>query len=78
MHIPPYDATIFFELYKPGEGGIDDYYVQLFYKNTTAEVIEPINIPKCGTKCPLKSFREFYKDVIPTEKFKVECGVPDR
>lgn len=71
MHIPPYAATVLFELYKSQ----DNYYVQLFYRNTSVEVIHPIEIPYCGIKCPLENFKEIYKQVIPTEDFETECEV---
>lgn len=71
MHLPPFGAAVLFELYKSR----NNYYVQLFYKNTTAEVIHPMNMPNCGTKCPLKKFFTVYKDVIPTRDFETECHV---
>lgn len=71
LHLPPYAATILFELYKSNDG----YYVQLFYKNTSAEVIEPLDIPNCGTKCSLKKFNQIYADVIPTRDFDTECWI---
>lgn len=72
MKLVPYGGCVLFELYKSTKG---DYYVQLFYKNTTADVLRPLKIPQCddATKCSLHKFRKVYKDVIPTKDFETEC-----
>lgn len=57
-----------FELYESG----DSQYVQLFYRNSTADNLKPINIPGCGTKCPLDQLYDIYSDVIPLDVEK-EC-----
>lgn len=66
---PPFAATILFELYKSN----DDYYVQLFYRSSDDEILYPLNMPKCGTKCPLKKFFKVYEEVIPTGDYETEC-----
>lgn len=66
---PPYAASMLFELYKIE----NKYYIQLFYKNTTAESLSPLNIPNCGEKCPLEKFYSIYKDIIPEEDHEMEC-----
>lgn len=63
MHIPPLTSNILFELYQRD----DEYYVQLFYRKTISENAQPMEIPNCGTKCPLDKFYELYKDILPTE-----------
>lgn len=75
-HIPPYASCLFFELYKSNEGGEDNFYLQLFYKNTTTENIPPFNIPGCGTKCSLEKFRKLFSHVIPTDDYETECKLP--
>lgn len=72
MHIPPFAATVLFELYKCPDD--ESYYVRLFYKNTSA-VVQPILIPSCGFQCPLEIFRANYDAVIPTRDFDTECEV---
>ena len=59
-HNPPYTSTVMFELRKYG----DDLRVQVFYKNTTADP-QPIDLPGCGTSCPLDKMFEVYKEVLP-------------
>lgn len=60
-HNPPYTSTVMFELRKIS---VDDYRVQVFYKNTTADP-EPLDLPNCGTLCPLDKMFEIYKEVLP-------------
>lgn len=66
-HNPPYTATVMFELRQFG----DEYHVQVFYKNTTAEPM-PLDLPGCGTSCPLEKMFEIYKDVLPVN-WEEEC-----
>jgi lysosomal acid phosphatase len=66
-HNPPYTSTVMFELRQFGS----EYRVQVFYKNTTAEP-EPLDLPGCGTSCPLDKMFEIYKAVLPV-KWEDEC-----
>lgn len=66
-HNPPYTATVLFELRK----FTDDYRVQVFYKNTTEEPL-PLDLPGCGTSCPLDKMFEVYKEVLPVD-WEEEC-----
>lgn len=68
-HVPPYASCVLFELYKSKE----NFYVQLFYKNTTEENLPPLNITGCGTKCPLDKFYQLFDDIIPKQDFETEC-----
>lgn len=68
-HNPPYTATVMFELRKFA----DDYRVQVFYRNTTAEP-KPLDLPGCGTSCPLDKMFEIYKDVLPVN-WEEECAL---
>ncbi|XP_031638619.1 lysosomal acid phosphatase-like [Contarinia nasturtii] len=73
-YIPPFASCLFFELYQSGK---DNFNVQLFYKNTTVEdlpPLNPLNIPGCGTKCPLDQFKRLFKDVLPIQNFETECN----
>lgn len=73
IHSPPTAASILFELYQTKA---NDYYIQLFYKNSTDADLEPLNIPTCGHKCSLGKFRKIYKSVIPVNSFEEECQLP--
>lgn len=53
----------------------NDYALQVFYRNTSAETLTPLNIPKCGTLCPLNKMYELYADVLPDGDFETECKV---
>lgn len=67
-HSPPYTACVMLEL------RIDDQqkpYVSVFYKNT-AEEPKPLEIPGCGTSCPLDQMYQLYKDILP-EDWTSEC-----
>ncbi|XP_055849783.1 prostatic acid phosphatase [Episyrphus balteatus] len=67
-HSPPYAACVMLEL------RIDDQkkpYVSIFYKNTPDEP-KPLEIPGCGTSCPLDRMYELYKDILP-EDWTSEC-----
>lgn len=59
-----------FELRKIGV----DYFVQIFYRNTTIENPQALNLPGCGTLCPLKKMIELYDDVLPGD-FDTECRI---
>lgn len=59
------------ELYKHN----DMHYVEIYYKNTTVENLQPLNIPNCGTSCPLESLYDLYKAVIPDGDFETECNL---
>lgn len=69
MHIPPFTACLFFELYKTNAS----YYVQIFYKNSIDTNIPALTIPNCGTKCPLDKLYKLYEDILPTRSFNEEC-----
>jgi lysosomal acid phosphatase len=69
-HNPSFRAAVMFEL-----RSIDsDYHVQIFYKNTTAEP-KPLDIPGCGTSCPLDKIFEIYEKVLPID-WEKECNCP--
>lgn len=55
-------------MYKPknSENNLDDYYVQMYYRNSTAENLSPMEIPGCGTKCTITQLYEVYNEVLPT------------
>lgn len=66
-HNPPYTATVLFELRKFSDG----YKVQVFYKNTTEEP-KLLDLPGCGTSCPLDKMFDVYKAVLPVN-WQEEC-----
>lgn len=51
------------------------FYVKIFYKNSSEEDLSPLMIPKCGTKCPLDKFKKLYDDIIPKQSPEIECSV---
>lgn len=67
--MPQYAASLHFELYKSNE---NEHYLQLFYKNSDDEHLLPLNITKCGEKCPLNQFYELFRHIIPGD-FDIEC-----
>lgn len=70
LHQPPYASCIFFEMYQ----GNQDPYVQIFYRNSTKlQNPQALDIPGCGSKCPLTNFYKLYEDVLPTKSFDDEC-----
>lgn len=69
-HNPPYASTVMFELRKFNG---NDYRVQVFYKNTTEEP-QPLNLPDCGTSCPLDQMFKIYKSVLPVD-WEKECSM---
>lgn len=66
----PYAAAIILELrlYQ------NQYYVQLYYRNSV-RAPEPINIPQCGTACPLSAMYELYAEILPQNDFNTECSI---
>lgn len=70
LHLPPYASSLLFELYE--SNAKNEHYVQVFYRNSTAGDLAPLDIPNCGTKCPLNQLFELYKEILPSD-FKTEC-----
>lgn len=35
--------------------------------------VPPLNIPGCGSKCPLATLYQLYRDVLPTQSFDDAC-----
>lgn len=66
-HTPPYASCIMMELRMVNSKPT----VSVFYKNTTAEP-QAMNIPKCGTACPLDKMFKLYANVLPTD-WEAEC-----
>lgn len=52
----------------------NDYYIQLYYKNS-AKTPEPINIPQCGSACPLSKMYQLYAEILPKKDFDTECNI---
>lgn len=70
MHHPPYASSLHFELYKSDQ---NQYYIQIFYRKAQEEYPVPMNIPGCGTRCPLNQFYNLYKAIMPDDDFDTEC-----
>ncbi|XP_075990945.1 prostatic acid phosphatase-like isoform X2 [Anticarsia gemmatalis] len=66
---PVYTSAIFFELIV--EKSV--HYVRILYRNTT-EIAEPVllEIPYCGTKCPVKRFMKLYDNLLSVN-WDYEC-----
>lgn len=73
LHRIPYAACIFIELYE----SVDGPYVQVIYKSSKRHNTDPLEIPNCGSKCPLDKFYELYGDILPTKSFDEECMLHD-
>lgn len=71
--MPPLSSCLLFELHR----GDKDPFVQIFYKNSTKVDIPSLEIPECGSKCPLKKFYELYKNVLPKRSHTEECALFD-
>lgn len=69
LKLPPYSASILFEFYQHK----GQHFVQIVYKKTNDENIPPLDIPGCGTLCPLDKFYQIYRAFIPTNDFETEC-----
>lgn len=67
---PPYAAALQFELYRSNE----DYYVSLFYRNSTMDN-HLLEFPNCGTKCPLEKLYALYANVFPPEDVEAACAL---
>lgn len=68
LHSPPYAACVMIELRKSTS---NQFFISIYYKNTTKEP-SPMNIPGCGTVCPLDKMYSLYNDVIPKD-WESEC-----
>uniref|UniRef100_A0A182VX51 acid phosphatase n=1 Tax=Anopheles minimus TaxID=112268 RepID=A0A182VX51_9DIPT len=69
LHNPPFAACIMLELRKPTNGG--PAYVEIFYKNTTAEPFQ-LTVPGCSAQCPLDEMFEIYDSIMPKD-WEAEC-----
>lgn len=47
--------------------------MQILYKKSATECAEALEIPNCGTKCPLDKLYELYKDILPTQDYELMC-----
>lgn len=68
VHAPPFAATVLVELRK---SKTNDYFVSVFYKNTTEEPTL-LTVPGCNAACPLDKFTSLLSDVIPVD-WDSEC-----
>ncbi|XP_031632798.1 lysosomal acid phosphatase-like [Contarinia nasturtii] len=74
LHQPKYASCMFFQLYSSDEMP----YVKIFYRKSGNVVnIKPLNIPNCGSKCPLEKLYELYQHILPTQQFDKECALRD-
>lgn len=64
-------SCLLFELYKED----DSYFMQLFYKNSTATKFPALEIPNCSKKCPLEKLYEIHREILPTKAFDEECAL---
>ncbi|XP_055551425.1 prostatic acid phosphatase [Wyeomyia smithii] len=71
LHNPPFAACVMLELRQSANS--DEPFVSIYYKNTTAEP-QAMNIPNCGTRCPLSRLFEVYSDILP-DNWQRECQV---
>lgn len=69
LKIPLFSSSILFELYQRDT----DYFVQVTYRKTVSENAKPLEIPNCGTMCPLDKFYDLYKDILPEEDESYEA-----
>lgn len=71
-HKSEYASCLFFELFERK----GSYFVQVIYRKTPTDNTLPLNIPKCGTMCPLDKFYELYQDILPgeTEVYETLCN----
>lgn len=69
MHFVPNAASVHIELFKSGK---NEHYIQIFYRKSEEERLNPLKIPKCGEKCPLNEFYKLYGELIPGD-FYSEC-----
>ncbi|XP_035900613.1 prostatic acid phosphatase [Anopheles stephensi] len=70
LHNPPFAACIMLELRQPTDSE-QQPYVEIFYKNTTAEPFQ-FAIPDCGVRCPLDKMFEIYDNIMPKD-WESEC-----
>lgn len=70
LHNPPFRACVLLELREYQ----NNYYVSVYYKNTTAEPIL-LTIPGCSVSCPLNHVYEIYAGVLPND-WDSECLQP--
>uniref|UniRef100_A0A182QA78 acid phosphatase n=1 Tax=Anopheles farauti TaxID=69004 RepID=A0A182QA78_9DIPT len=69
LHNPPFAACVLLELRQSSDGG--PAYVELFYKNTSAEPYQLV-IPGCSERCPLDRMFEIYDNIMPHD-WEAEC-----
>ncbi|XP_019877720.2 prostatic acid phosphatase isoform X2 [Aethina tumida] len=69
-HTPDYGVAVLLELYKNTK--TNDYWVEIFYRNSTEVAPTKLTLPGCSTRCPLDKVLELTKAVIPGD-FAEEC-----
>lgn len=70
-HIPPYAASLHFDLYKTKD---NHHYMQLTYRHKGEPTL--LRFPECGTRCTIEDLERIYKEAIPDADFDKECRLP--
>lgn len=73
--MPPLSSCLLFELHHSDEN--PNPYVQFFFKNSTEINIPSLEIPNCGSKCPVNKFYELYDHILPKRSHAEECLLYD-
>lgn len=58
-------------MYKPSDSS--ENYLQLFYRQGAATDFPALEIPGCGSKCPLSEWYKQFGNILPTKSFDQEC-----
>nr|CAD7398450.1 unnamed protein product [Timema cristinae] len=65
----PFAAAVLIELLVDQQ---QKYYVKVFYRNSTEHEPYLLTLPKCSSSCPLDTFIQLTRDLIPQD-WKKEC-----
>ncbi|CAG7836993.1 unnamed protein product [Allacma fusca] len=62
---PAYASTVLLEMHElPDRNNNSDYYLKVFFRNSTTVPPFELNIPSCGYPCRLDTLKESYKNIM--------------
>ncbi|XP_053957228.1 prostatic acid phosphatase-like [Anastrepha ludens] len=69
--MPRFGVMTMFELHQNQQTG--EFYVEIYLRNNEKGCAELLDVPNCGTKCPLDKLIALSSDVIPNEPYEERC-----
>lgn len=73
--IPTYGIMLLLELYRNNIK--NEYFVEVYLRNSTRSEPFPLTIPGCSFQCPLTEFESLTKHILPGDSWDEDCAARD-